>query len=324
MAITEKELLVEYVSKALNIPKDGVAALIYNADGTELNEDALSVLMDKQKVFVKKWKDDTSKFDQGYNKAKAETLKEFEKTLREKFEIDSDKSGLELIEEYVDGIRSKAGSKDVTDDDVKKHKLFLDTIAENKRQLKAATDTANAEVEKLKATYAQEKTFANVTTKALEILEGKKPILSQDPAKAARQKQLLLNELKQFSFEVQGEGEDARIVVLKDGKVHENKLGHAIEFDELVNTTSDLYYDFEAADDRSAAGDPNKKGGDNKKPPVVKLGASVILHGMTLKKPLSEKEFTDQYMAIQSNKELKPEQKSDLSIKLSELNKTTV
>jgi hypothetical protein len=326
MAITEKELLLGFIGKSLNLPEDGVTSLIYNDDGTELKEDALTTLLGKQQHLVKKWKDDSSKFQQGIAKGKSDAMKELEETLRDKFEIDSERKGAELVDDIVESVRTKAGSKEVTDDDVKRHKVYQDTMTEHKRQLKKVQDDAKAELDKVTATHAKEKTFATIQQKALEILESKKPILSSDPAKAARQKKLLLDELKQFDFEIQGEGDDARVVVMKNGKLHEDTYGHAVEFNDLVNKTSDLYYDFEEADERSSGGDPNKKGTKPATPPAggKGSGSTFSLHGVTLKKPTSEKEFMDQYSAIQANKDLKPEQKTDLSLKLSELNKQPV
>lgn len=318
---TEKELLLAFLSKSLNLDNDGVASLIYNEDGSELKADALTTLLDKQQKFVKKWKDDSSKFDQGYNKGKSESLSAFEKSFKDKFEFESEKSGVELIEEYVESVRAKAGTKEITDDDVKKHKLFLDRDAQYRADLKKAKDDAAAELNKVQATYKQEKTFAEVQKKALEILDSKKPILSSDATKAQRQKLLLLNDLKGFTFDIQGEGDDARIVVMKDGKVYEDNLGHAIEFDTLVNEKSDLYYDFEAADNRSAAGNPNNKGvgaaGGHAN--QGQKGGIRTLHGMTLKKPSSDREYAETYLKINSDAALKPEQRSELNIALGEL-----
>ncbi len=229
----------------------------------ENSEDATPIL-DLHKKKVKEAKD--KNFDDGYKKAERKVLSDREKELKEEFGVESDKIGIELIREILE-VKSSATlpelteeavkahplykSKEVPDDLVKKHPLFIKKENEA-QQIKEKTEKEWQEkLDTIQAGHAKKETFKTVAERALAEFEKLNPILSPDPVKAARQKEIFIKELEANAYEVQG---DDILVLEADGRKKEDDFGNTYKFSDLVRSAADKYFDFKVATDRDSAG----------------------------------------------------------------------
>ena len=253
----EKTILQAFFGKTLNLTAEDVAPIFETkGDDEELKEDALKFLLGHDATRIKTIKDEVATsektgFDKGYKKAQAEVLPGLEKKIKEKFNIDSDKQGLELIEELV---AAKANANVLEEDKVKVHPAFLKREKELLAQIETEKATLEKKLKDREDEIVSERTFESIVSSADRTLDSLKAILPKDADKAKNQKQLLVNELKGYKYEKQGE----QIVILKpDGKRLEDLHGKPIDFDTLVKETASKYWDFEVATPRQGAGATN-------------------------------------------------------------------
>lgn len=216
-------------------------AEILNSDEEALNEkDALNLFAEADKARVKELR--TKYFDEGHKKGKGEALTPFEKQLRETYQINEDLQGMELIQAAIEA-NSKKSDKALDEDAIKRSKPYIQLQDTLKKSLEDKDKEWQEKLDAQVKGYQKERTFASVSDKALALFEALNPILSEDPVKASKQKQILINELKAYDFEDQ----EGKLIVLKDGKVVEDEHGHRVEFDALVKKTAADYFDFKAA-----------------------------------------------------------------------------
>lgn len=296
MPITEKELIAGFLSKTLNIDATGVAAL-YNADGSELNADALDSLLTKHATWVKGIKPDVQKhFDEGYKKAQSEVAKKVEKKIADAIGIETDKIGDEFISEVETAFAAKATATPLTEDAVKQHPVFKTREKELLKQVKEANDKAIAEVEKVTKENQRKEILSKVRKKAIAETLSKKPLnISADAAKADKQLQLLVsNHLDGYDYEVSEDGEITGIS--KDGKRLEDPHGNPITFDGLLTTIyNNNGLEFQKVDPKQS---PSGDGGTN--PP---LGG---------KKPLVVPKSEAEYVKEISRTDLTPAERSEV------------
>ena len=128
-----KKILEGVLSKTLNID-DGKIADLFKDGENELSETAiisnvLNLDVDRVKAirasisFTSFGKNGTEKFQEGFKKAKKETLAELETELKEKFNVESSKMGIDLIDEIVQ--KSGTPVSELTEDAIRKSKIFL-------------------------------------------------------------------------------------------------------------------------------------------------------------------------------------------------------
>lgn len=259
-----KAIVEELARTALNIPAGELQELVKKTE-EEITDDEVKVISEKLKT---KYRDVITSInktaelnankllDDKFKAGQRTKAEEIEKALKEKFAVDSDKTGQELIDDIVEQANKKTSSKGdkITEDDVKKHAAFLRMETEYKNQLKKVKDESDAAINKLKADQSRKEVFSNVSKKAMEIFDEMNPVLSDDPKKAAAQRQILLRELEGYDYEeIEG-----KLVVSKEGKRIENEFKHAIDFEQLVKEKAEAFFDFKKATDRRA---PNSGAG---------------------------------------------------------------
>lgn len=291
----ELDVLLGFVAKTLNIANTEVAALIKTDDG-KVKDDALSTLLDKDKDRVKTLKTDAH--DTGYKKANKEVMKTFEKDLREKFDLESDKQGFELIEDLLSvKVPKPDGKAKFTDDDVKKHPMFIQL--ENKvKEVKDLTDKEWKEkFEAKEKEYTRDKTLSVVEKKAVALIDELKPVLSTDPKRAANQKRDLIDKIIKNGFDIQG---DEIVLIGEDGKRIEDPHGNRVAFNDFVKETVTSYYDLPVANPRSSAAN----GSDKTDPPAQGKKYSGVI-------PKTETEFMD--LLYSKDKPLTNEEKIELT-----------
>ena len=252
-----KTIITGLLSKAYNFDNGKIAELFKDGE-TELSEQQQTEILNKileidaQRVEnIKKSVDKKDAFQDGFKKAKSEVLTDFEKGLKEKFGIESDKTGLELVEEVVSKKSEGGQGGDVTEDAIKRSKVFQDMESNLKKQITTVKTEYETKINEIQDGYKAEQTFSNVSQKALQIFNGLNPILPQNKTVADNQVKFFVNSLKDFKFDVQ----DERIVVMdKDGKVLEDGHGNSRSFEDIVKETASGLFEFKANNGGSGSG----------------------------------------------------------------------
>ena len=248
------------MSKAYKLD-DGTIGEILNAENAD-EKSVISKILELDTQRVDKLKTSGGKdgtFQDGYAKAKKEVLSDFEKQLKETFETDSEKTGLDLITEILTAKTSEAGKKgQLTDDDVKKHPIYQAAEKAFKKQLADKETEYKAKLTEVESAAKKAQTFSSVKDNALAILEGLNPIYAKNPKVATTIKNQFLNELQGFEFERQADGS---WLVTKDGKVVEDGHGHSKSFEDIIKETSENYFEFQENNGGQNAGNENKDNG---------------------------------------------------------------
>lgn len=252
-----KTIITGLLSKAYNFDNGKIAELFKDGE-TELSEQQQTEILNKileidaQRVEnIKKSVDKKDAFQDGFKKAKSEVLTDFEKGLKEKFGVESDKTGLELVEEVVSKKSEGGQSGDITEDAIKRSKVFQDMESNLKKQITTVKTEYETKINEIQDGYKAEQTFSNVSQKALQIFNGLNPILPQNKTVADNQVKIFVNSLKDFKFDVQ----DERIVVMdKDGKVLEDGHGNSRSFEDIVKETASGLFEFKANNGGSGSG----------------------------------------------------------------------
>ena len=258
-----KTIITGLLSKAYNYDNGKIAELFKDGE-TELSEEQQTEILNKileidaQRVEnIKKSVDKKDAFQDGFKKAKSEVLTDFEKGLKEKFGIESDKTGLELIEEVVSKKSEGGQGGDVTEDAIKRSKVFQDMESNLKKQVTTVKTEYETKINEIQDGYKAEQTFSNVSQKALQIFNGLNPILPQNKTVADNQVKFFVNTLKDFKFDVQ----DERIVVMdKEGKVIEDGHGNSRSFEDIVKETASGLFEFKANNGGSGSGNGGQQG----------------------------------------------------------------
>ncbi len=254
----EIDFITALIGKTLNTPAAEAASLLFEEikeDGSgELKDGVLQVLYDKDAERIQKVKDEGKPlFDNGYKKAQGEALTKFEKDLKEKYNVSTDKQGVELIE-FVVTEKLKATGGELDDEKIKRSTAYLNMIDKLTKEKDEAVTAKAKEFDDLKSSIQKESTFSEVSKKAFDIITELKPILPATKEKAEAQMKRLLKDLgDEYGFEVK----DGKILVTKDGKILEDKHGHMVDFKEIVKTKASEVWDFQEGEQRSGTGNSN-------------------------------------------------------------------
>lgn len=238
-----KTIITGLLSKAYKLDQGEIDQLLESGENIT-EETVIGKLLERDTKRVSTLKGDaTGKFQEGYAKAKKEERAAFERELKEKLEVDSELTGVELVEHIV-AVKSPEAGKgkktEITEDDVKKHPVYQGLETKYKRDLKAKDEEITTKLSELTTKYQKEETFNAVKAKALTLLDGLNPILPGSSQVAQNQKNWFLNQLKDKEYEIQGD----RVVVMKDGKVLEDEHGNSVDFDTFVKTNAADFFEF--------------------------------------------------------------------------------
>lgn len=284
-----KELITAFLAKTLNMAPESVAELLYKKsdDGAtlteEIQEDALNALLKLDSERVGKLKSDTKTlFDNGYKKAQAEVSEKWEKMIREKFGIEADVTGEDLVM-TAHQMASKPPKQ--ADDQVKAHPLYLQLEKKYQSDLEAAKAEGQKALEEFKTGVERRNRLSAVQQEARKYLLSRKPVLSSDATKQENQIGLFLQQFEGYDFEPR---EDGGFLPMKDGKRIENEHGHPVDLKTLADKVADSYFDFQVQDAKGNGGNGNPPGGAG-------TGSG--------KAPASEEELWRAYNAAQTQEE---------------------
>jgi len=248
--MTEKEtkLLNDSLSKLFKIDSETLASL-YNEAG-ELTDFSKVIEFDAERI--RKFK---SEGDNQYKRGVKETMAKFEKELKEKYEVDSELQGVDLIDHLVVKKVDEAkvaGTKDIT-----KHPEYIKLQVSIDKQLKDRDREWESKIITKDKEYNKARLFEKVREKALLSLSDRNPILPSDPRKAQVWRETYLNDLRNANYQ---EGEDGKIIVLNsEEKPLTSPHGNIITFEEFEKDIADKYFEYPKAEDRSSAGNKDDK-----------------------------------------------------------------
>lgn len=247
MKSEEQKILNDSLSKLFKIDPETLASL-YNEAG---DLTTLSPILEADAERVKKYK---SESDNQYKRGIKEGASKTEKEIKEKYSVESDLVGVDLIDHLVISKVEEAkaaGTKDIT-----KHPDYIKLQMSIDKQLKDRDKDWQTKLEAKEKEIAKEKLFEKVSKRALTNLETRNPILPSDPRKAQVWRDTYLNELRSGNY-LENEGE---IVVLNaEGQKLTNAHGHPITFDEFEKEIADKYFEYPKAEERSNSGNREQK-----------------------------------------------------------------
>jgi hypothetical protein len=250
------EAFEAFAVKALKLTAEEVASL-YN-DAGELTD--FSLLEKKDAERITKLSADK---DNQYKRGLKEGAVKLEKALKEKYEVDSDLIGVELLDHVIEMKLADVMTNGETD--IMANPEVIKLINRHSKELK---DKDKELAEKLKAKEDEinaANLFKEVESSALAEFDSFNPILPSDAKKAKALKDILVSELKRNKYQKDG---DQYVVLKEDGTPLQNDHAYPVTFQEHIKGVAERYFDFKVAEDRSSSG--NKPPNGNGQPKVRK------------------------------------------------------
>jgi hypothetical protein len=304
-----KKLILGVLGTLFKMSEVEVAELLKTDDPEKLDETkALELIISKDKERIDTIKNDQKKkFDDGYKKGQSESLSKLEKQLRDKYSIEDDLQGEELVEAILAAktveLQKQSGKKDYTEDEIKKLPVFIKLEKDLRKAVDDAKTEGESKLKQVQDEYTQKELFGNIKGLALTHFRKKNPILSEDAAKAENQINFgLINHLQGYKY--QKEGKDY-IILKPDGNRLEDAHGHPMTLEQLVDSVATTNFDFKAADDRSSAGNGGAGGSQG--------GGGTAGKKYSGKAPASAKEYADTLLDSTLDLETKADFKAQYS-----------
>jgi len=239
-----------FLSKAFKLDTEAVAGL-YNEAG-ELSD--FTKLEEADAARVKKL---TENAKNQHGRGLKEGATKVEAELKEKYEIDSELTGVELFDHILSSKieEVKTGSTE----DITKHPEYARIQIDFDKRLKAKDKEVEDRIKAKEAEAARIALQSKIRQKALEELEVLNPILPEDKTKAQRWKDKYVEEILKQDFNEQEDG----IYPLKDGEPLKNEHGYHIGFSDFTKKVATDFFEFRKADDRSSSGNRTEDKGGN-------------------------------------------------------------
>lgn len=240
MTEVEVKRLNGFLSKTLKMDAEELASL-YN-DAGELT--TLTAAEKADSLRVAKLKEDT---DSQYKRGQKEVASKLEAKLKDKFELDSDLTGVELVDLILTTELEKVKAKG---DDISVHPDYLKLKTETDKVLKAKDKEWQGKLDQLEQSHNKQLIFSKVKDRAFAELDNLRPILPGDAKKAQKWKEKFSEELNPYDFQEQ----DGAFIVLKDGKPLQDSHGYNKSFADLVKETASELFEFQTSEQRSSSG----------------------------------------------------------------------
>lgn len=260
--------------------EDGKVAALFNADGTDFADTAMTELTSYDANRITKIKTDskTEGFNQGHQKGVSDGATKLEKAVKAKYEIESDKIGEELIEEIIT-LKTNVTPPTIEEDKVKAHPAYLNMEKALKKQLKDEVTAWETKYNEREKTIAEENTFKTILAEARNyVINELKPVLPKDPKKAEMQMQLLVNALKDMQYKPNEAEAGDYIITDKEGKLKQDAHSNRIPFKNFVKSIAEGIWDMQDGQEVSSPGNSNEI--------TDKTGKKI-----TVKTPQTEQEF---------------------------------
>lgn len=224
----------------------------------ELAENYADVILEADKARIQKLKEErTTKYNEGFQTAEKKFKSYAEETFKKLTGYTGDEGNFEDMFQlwYANEKKKLSTKKEVTEDDIKRHPLYIDL--ETKTIPKEKYDELQRSFDEFKTAKQRAEVMGVVTERAWSVVAAKNPILSENQTVAENRKRDFLAKFSGFDYDLQ----DGKIVVLKDGKRLEDEHGNLKPFESVVLDLANLNFDFRAQDDKGNAGNNNRGGG---------------------------------------------------------------
>jgi hypothetical protein len=273
--------------------------------------------LDKQRVAQFKEKE-KKRFNDGHAKGLTETMSKFEKNLREKYSIEDELTGEELVDRIIElkaEESAKAGAgrpAKVTEEDIKKSPLYIQMQQANAAALKKVEDEWKTKFEGREKEIQRQQVLQKVQKSALTTLEEMNPILPEDAKIAAKYKEWFLKELEQYQYE---ETENGFVVKDSEGNPVEDGHGKLRSFEDLVKDAAHGSFTFNVSQQRSSLG--------NGKPDATKAGQAPAKTGGNNQqgKPVNRPRTIEELTAIARDTSIPLEQRQQIAKEFNEAQK---
>jgi hypothetical protein len=257
-----KDLLLGLLTKMFNKTEKEAADILFekSEDGEEsLKEGSLNEVLNLYEVKLKKLREDskgdkTKSFEDGYKKAEKEIMVKLEGDLKEKYGLESEKLGVELIDEVVE--KFKKGSK-LEPDQIK----MTDTYREMEKRLKKENKDKELEsqtkIAELQKGFEKDKTWSVISKDIRKLLMESGPVLPSNQRASENLVNLYVDSFKDYEWQVDEAGDHFPV---KDGKRVEDNLGNPVVFKNLVTGRVPEYFDIKKQGGKGSAGNDNNSG----------------------------------------------------------------
>lgn len=252
-----RKILTGFLSKTLNMDDGKIAELLDAENATEEQVTKALLDFDVSRVAELKKSVDQAKFQDGYKKAKGEVLSELEKELKSSFSFDGTEQGVDLVKAIVTKASTggNGGKGNLTDEDVKKHPLFLNLQDAHAKKAQEIETQWQEKYTNLENTHKKDVTVAGIKSKAFSVLDGLNPIYPTTEAVRNNLKNTFAKTFEGFDYQEV----DGRTLILENGKVKEDLHGNRVDLDSFIKETAANYFEF-----KQNNGGGNEGGGDDK------------------------------------------------------------
>lgn len=202
--------------------------------------------------------------DAGYQRAEKKILSGLEKDLRTEFNVSDDDTaelkGLDLIKHIVEAVKAepgKGGKSKLTDDEIKKHPIYLELEKSKITEVKKVQTEFETKIKEITDGQEYEKLLTDVERQALQIFtEMGDAILPEEKSIAEKHvNKLLIGELKGYKFQKNG---DDILVLNPDGTRKEDKAGNAVTLKDLTQDVAKSNFQFKVSQKRENTGNGGK------------------------------------------------------------------
>lgn len=245
------EALIYILTKIYNKTESEILSQVFK-DG-EIDPEIVLTEITKR---IEKNKNEREKiFDDGYGKGKAESLKIFENLIKEKYGMQSDLKGLDLI----DNIISEKINSPIEEDEIKISKpyLALEDKIKTGYVLKTEYDNIKTEYDNYKINNKKNQIFDSIKNRIWDKLKEWNVAFPSDPIRAKTYEDAFLDDLKKFDYEIP-EGSTEPIII-KNGKRLEDALGNTTKFEEHIKNMASKWYEFNQQSQRDSPSNDGKK-----------------------------------------------------------------
>lgn len=255
----EKTILMGVLTKTLNRSEQEVTDLLYQQEGDELKlkDDAMDDILSLDSVRVENIKKNApvpqERLENEYKRGQKEALTKMEKSLKEKYSVESDKEGVELVDSIITA-KSKPGK--LSDDDVKKHPLYVSL--EKDRVPKEELEKMKKDFDDYKNNIEEKNILNNVKKYAGDYLDELKPIISENPIVARNRREDYLSKFGNYKYQ-DPEDLEKSLILKSDGSRLEDGHGNPIKLRELARQIAEVNYDFPKQDDKGNSGEDGDK-----------------------------------------------------------------
>ena len=247
MTKEESKILNEFLSKTLKIDAEDLATL-YNEAG---DLTGLQIAYDADALRIKKQNEDRTS---QYNRGLKEASQKLEKELKSKYEVESELQGVELVDSIV---LSKVEETKGSTKDISKHPEMLKARADWEKEQKKRDEGWQEKLEAKDKEFTKTMLQTKCVAKGIMLLDELKPILPEEPYKAAQWKQVFINDLVSNNFQ---EHDNDFIVLDKEGNPLKDAHGYDRKFKEFHKEIADKYFSYQKAEDRSSSGNKDSTG----------------------------------------------------------------